>query len=519
MSLLLRELARTRGDEVALVDGNGTRTWAELDERTDRLIAALRTRGLREGDAVVLLAGNQREAIEVNLACMQGGWLVVPVNWHWVAGELAYVLDDADAAALIVGRAWTPLATEAAAGHDGLRARIAIDDHPPAGFESYEHVLATADPTTAGDAVRGGPMFYTSGTTGFPKGVRGGLATTGGTAEMWQLMAGGLAGMLQLPEHDAVQLVCGPGYHSAQWVFGMFPLLLGATVVLQHRFDAADVLARIDRHRVTNTHLVPAQMIRLLNLPTGTRAAFDGSSLHNVQHGAAPCPLEVKRSMIDWWGPIITEYYGGTEGGFITNIAATEWLTRPGSVGRPLPVVEVLVIDDDGNRLGPGEIGQLYFRSLLGLDFTYHKAPDKTSQAHLEPGVGTLGDVGYLDAEGYLFLCDRKIDLVISGGVNIYPAEIEGVLATHDSVADVAVIGIPHDEMGEALLAVVEVRDGITPDDALERSLDAHCRARLAGYKCPRRWSFVDALPRNEVGKLTKRVLRDPYWADVDRTI
>lgn len=519
MSLLLHDLARARGDELALVDDTGTRTWAELDERVDRLIGALRSRGLREGDAVVLLAGNQREAIEVNLACMEGGWLVVPVNWHWVTAEVAYVLDDADAAALVVGHEWTRLAAEASTDADGLRARIAIDDHPPAGFEAYEDVLAAADPTAAGEPVRGGPMFYTSGTTGFPKGVRGGLATTGGTAEMWQLMSGGLADMLELPTHDAVQLVCGPGYHSAQWVFGMFPLLLGATVVLQHRFDAAEVLTLIDRHRVTNTHLVPAQMVRLLNLPAATRDAFDGSSLRNVQHGAAPCPPEVKRSMIEWWGPIITEYYGGTEGGFIANIAASEWLERPGSVGRPMPVVEVLVVDDDGNRLGPGEIGQLYFRSLLGLDFTYHKAPEKTDAAHLEPGVGTLGDVGYLDDDGYLFLCDRKIDLVISGGVNIYPAEIEGVLATHPSVADVAVIGIPHDEMGEQLLAVIELRAGNTPDDALERALEALCRTQLAGYKCPRRWSFVDALPRNEVGKLTKRVLRDPYWAGTARAI
>jgi len=259
--------------------------------------------------------------------------------------------------------------------------------------------------------------------------------------------------------------------------------------------------------------------VRLLRLPDDVRAAFSGRSLHRVHHGAAPCAPDVKRQMIEWWGPLINEYYGGTEGGFITMITAEEWLERPASVGRALPTIEVLVVDAEGQRLPAGETGDLYFRNLLGIDFEYHKAGEKTDAAHLEPGVGTLGDMGHLDEEGYLHLSDRRIDMIISGGVNIYPAEIEGALTAHPSVVDAAVFGVPHDEMGEQVMAVVVPVDQAADRDALVTSLENHVREHLAGYKCPRRWDVVDDLPRSEAGKLLKRELRDPYWADVERAI
>ncbi len=523
MAVLLADHATARAGEPALIDATGTTTWQELDGRVNRLVSALRTRGLTEGATVVMMAGNQREALEVGLACLQGGWVLVPVNWHWVAAELAHVLDDADAAALVVAADWLPVATGAeallAGDRDLVRVAVATADDVPEGYERYEDVLAGADPSEPADQVRGGVMFYTSGTTGHPKGVRGGLAQVGGPAEIWQFVAAALADIMQPAPTAPVQLVCGPAYHSAQWVFAAVPLLLGATVVLQHRFDAAEVLDLIDRHQVTNVHLVPAQFARLLKLPDDTRTAFSGASLHRVHHGAAPCPIEIKRQMIAWWGPIITEYYGGTEGGFITVLTAEEWAERPTSVGRPIPTVEVLVVGPDGTRLGPGEAGDLYFRNLMGIDFEYHKADAKTEAAHLEPGVGTLGDVGHLDEEGYLFLSDRRIDMIISGGVNIYPAEIEGALAAHPAVVDVAVFGIPHDEMGEQVMAVVVPVDGRAGDHALVADLEAHVRERLAGYKCPRRWEFAAELPRSEAGKLVKRTLRDPYWAGHDRAI
>ena len=524
MGVLLAEITSRRAAEPALIDDDGRTSWAELDQRVNRLIDALRKRGLTDGDTVVAMTGNQSEALEVALACMQGGWLLVPVNWHWVAAELAHVLDDADAAALVVDERWTSIAVEAEAlvtdptAAEG-RVRVAVGDTTPTGFTAYEDLLASGSPQEPDDQIRGGVMFYTSGTTGHPKGVRGGLAGIGGPPEMWQFVAGALSDIMEPAPQSPVQLVCGPAYHSAQWVFAIVPLLLGATVVLQHRFDAADVLAAIDEHSVTNTHLVPAQFIRLLRLPDEVRAAFSGASLHRVHHGAAPCAPEVKRQMISWWGPIINEYYGGTEGGFITMITSGEWVQRPASVGRALPTIEVLVVDGEGNRLPAGETGDLYFRNLLGIDFEYHKADDKTEAAHLEPGVGTLGDVGHLDDEGYLHLSDRRIDMIISGGVNIYPAEIEGVLASHPCVVDAAVFGIPDDEMGEQVMAVVVPASSDTDPTMLVDELEGHVRANLAGYKCPRRWDVVDGLPRSDAGKLLKRELRAPYWTDVDRSI
>lgn len=524
MGVLLKELAERRDAEPAIIDERGTTSWADLDRRLNQLVHALRSRGLGEGDTVVMMAGNQREALEVALACMQGGWLMVPVNWHWVAAELAHVLADADAAALIVDERWVDVAVEAERlvvdGEDGSsRVRVAIAATPPDGFTTYEDLLAGAESGEPADQVRGGVMFYTSGTTGHPKGVRGGLAGVGGPPELWQLVAGSLSETMEpAPEHP-VQLVCGPAYHSAQWVFAVVPLLLGATVVMQHRFDAADVLSLIDEHAVTNTHLVPAQFVRLLRLPEDVRSSFSGLSLHRVHHGAAPCAPDVKRQMIDWWGPIINEYYGGTEGGFITMITSEEWMERPTSVGRPLPTIEVLVVDGEGRRLDAGETGDLYFRNLLGIDFEYHNAGEKTEAAHLEPGVGTLGDVGHLDEGGFLHLSDRRIDMIISGGVNIYPAEIEGVLAAHPSLVDAAVFGVPDDEMGEQVMAVVVPAEAGVEADGLIAVLESHVRENLAGYKCPRRWDVAEGLPRSEAGKLLKRELRDPYWVGVDRSI
>ena len=316
-----------------------------------------------------------------------------------------------------------------------------------------------------------------------------------------------------------MQLVCGPMYHSAQWVFGLFSLYSGSTIVLQHKFDAGSVLDLIDRHGVTDVHLVPTQMVRLLDLPDEVRAGFSGASLRGIVHGAAPCSPVVKRRMIEWVGPIVTEYYGGTEGGFISTISAEDWLARPGSVGRETMLVEVGIFDGDGRAVPAGETGEIWFRSKMGSDFEYHNAPDKTASAHRDGGWGTLGDVGRLDDDGYLFLSDRKIDMVVSGGVNIYPAEIEVVLAGHPAVAEVAVFGVPHEEMGEAVHAALALRPEVVWSPELEAELDALCRRDLAGYKRPRSYEVREALPHSEAGKLLKRELRDPWWEGRDRSI
>ena len=518
MAELIAPHVAAKPDEPALIDDRGTVTWAELDERVNRLINGLRDAGLEAGDTIALMAGNQREFFEVTAAAAHSSLVVIPVNWHWVTDELAYVLADSGATAIVVDQRWLDVAVEACERTPSVTLRIAVSDRPPAGFVSYEELIAAASAAEPADQGTGGPMFYTSGTTGFPKGVKGQLSTLGQPMATSAFVAAAVGDMFGLPA-GGVALICGPAYHSAQWVFSMLPLVNGATLVTQHQFDPAELLALVDRHGVTNMHLVPTQFVRLLKLPGDVRAGFDGASLVQVIHGAAPCPPQVKRSMIDWWGPKITEYYGGTEGGFLSKITADEWLAHPGSIGKAMPIVEVIITDDDGNRLGPNETGQIWFHNLMGGDFEYHNAPEKTAAAHLEPGVGTLGDVGYVDDEGFLFMADRKIDMIISGGVNIYPAEIEGVLVTHPAVADAAVFGVPHDEMGEEVKAAVELVPGVEASDELLAELVQHTRAHLAGYKAPRSIDVVAVMPRNEAGKLQKRQLRDPYWADAGRSI
>jgi long-chain acyl-CoA synthetase len=288
---------------------------------------------------------------------------------------------------------------------------------------------------------------------------------------------------------------------------------------MQHKYDSAGVLRLIDEYHATNIHLVPTQMKRLVDLPDEVKSTFDGSSLQIVLHGAAPCPPLVKRALIDWWGPVISEYYGSTEGSVITMIDSEQWLAKGGSVGPPMPGMEIIVVGEDGTRLGPNEPGTLYFRSAMGMDFEYHNAPEKTADVHLEPGVFTTGDVGYLDDDGYLWLSDRKIDMIISGGVNIYPAEIEGVLGGHDAVADVAVIGVPNDEFGEEVKAIVAVTDGVVADAALAEELRTYCRDQLAGYKVPRSIDFLPELPSTGTGKIQKAKLREPYWVGQQRQI
>ena len=520
MARAFAQTVAARPDAPALIDEHGTTTWKTFDERVNRLIHALRAAGLGAGDTVALLTANRREYFEVMAAGAHAGFSVVPVNWHWVGRELAYVIDNSDAAALVVDDRHLPIAVEAIGRDEAARCelRVAITDDPPAGFESYEVLLAGVSGDEPEEQSAGGPMFYTSGTTGFPKGVRSSLVPPGPDPAVLTGLAQAVLLLFGVPL-DGTALLAGPAYHSAQWAFSMLPLLAGQTVVTRHRFDPAETLAVMDEYRVTNLHLVPTQFIRFLKLPDDVRGAFRGDALAVAVHGAAPCPPEVKRQMLAWWGLKITEYYGGTEGGFLTIINGEEWLRKPGSVGRPTPLAEILIVKDDGTLAGQNEPGQIYFRSRTGADFHYHKDPQKTAAAHREPGVGTLGDVGYVDDDGYLFMSDRKIDMIISGGVNIYPAEIESVLVTHPAVADAAVFGIPHDEMGEEVKAAVELVEGATPSDALAAELIAHVRKNLAGYKAPRSVDFEKALPRHPTGKLYKRLLRDRYWEGTGRRI
>ncbi len=520
MAEVLAKLAAARGDVPALIDERGTTTWPQLNERVNRLIHAFRAAGLRTGDTFSLIARNSREYFEVYLAAAHAGLTFVPVNWHWTADELAYVLDNSDSRAIVADAMFADTATgavaHAACGAD-LVAKVAVLGDIE-GFTPYESFVAAGSADEPADQVVGGPMFYTSGTTGRPKGVRSGYIGAGLPPSMLELMSAGFSSMLGVPP-AGVTLLCGPIYHSAQWAFSLFPMMSGATVVMRHKFDAAETLRLIDEYQVTNVHLVPTQFVRMLKLPEEVKRSFDGSSLQVVWHGAAPCPPEVKRQMIEWFGPKITEYYGGTEGAIVSLISSEEWLAKPGSVGRPIDTMEVIVVGDDGERLGPNQPGTIYLRNKMGTDFEYHKDPEKTAKAHLDKGVFTLGDVGYLDEDGYLFMSDRKIDMIISGGVNIYPAEIEGVLVEHPAVRDAAVFGIPDEEFGEQVKAAVELAEGYEPSDALAADIIAFVRSKLAGYKAPKSVDFEAALPRTPTGKLYKRLLRDRYWEGVGRSI
>lgn len=513
MAFMTAMQADARATDTALIDERGTRTWQALNQRANQLMHWFAGQGLKPGDRIAIFAGNCREYYEVMTAAAHLGLSYVPINWHFAADELAYVLADADCKALFIEGPYEALA----AGLDYCPV-VAIRGHV---YQDYESCLRDQPTDEPSQQFMGGPMFYTSGTTGRPKGVKSkspNAAEGPPPIQAMQMMTGGLNGMLGIPA-DGTTFICGPVYHSAQWAFSFLPLMAGSRVVMQHKFDAAEALQLIDQHQVTNTHLVPTQFRRLLKVDEAERLAFDGSSLSVVWHGAAPCPPEVKRAMIDWWGPVVSEYYGSTEGSIVAMTTAAEWLERPGTVGKPSAMVEITVIDEAGNPAPPNAAGEIYVRSLMGTDFEYHNEPEKTAAAHRAPGVFTFGDIGYFDDDGYLYLSDRKIDMIISGGVNIYPAEIEGVLATHPAVQDVAVFGIPNEEYGEEVKAAVTLSEGATPGAELTAELTAFCRSQLAGYKTPRSIDYLDTMPRHETGKLYKRLLKDPYWADTGRSI
>ncbi len=510
---------QNRAHDAAVIDAEGVTSWGDLNERTNRLVHHLRAAGVQPGDRVALLAGNRREIEEVYIACSSAGWFAVPINWHFAPDEIAYVLDDSGATALIVDGELKDVAGEALTLSPGaaVKSRLLMSTLPPAPFVGYEHALAEASRDDPHDQMLGGVMFYTSGTTGRPKGVKNTAFQLGAPPDILKFSAAAMAGV-GIPTPGRT-LLCGPQYHSAQWAFSFLPLVNGTSLVMQRKFVPEETLQLIDEHAITNVHLVPTQFVRLLRVADEAKNAFRGDALQLVLHGAAPCAPTVKRAMIDWWGPKITEYYGATEGGVVTIISAQEWLAKPGSVGKAMPIVEVKIVPEGEIEAVPGSEGVIHVRSLLGTDFEYLNEPDKTAEAHSEAGFFTLGDIGYLDADGYLFLSDRKIDMIISGGVNIYPAEIEAILITHPAVADVAVFGVPNDEFGEEVRAAVQLTANTRYTPALDRDLKGLVRAKMAAYKVPKNIDVVAEMPRSDAGKLLKRQLRAPFWEGSGRKI
>jgi long-chain acyl-CoA synthetase len=490
----------------ALVSGFGNRTYAELDGNANRLARVLRAHGLRPGDAVALVCRNRPEFAETWAACARSGLRLTPVNWHLTGEEMAYIIGDCEAKAVVADVHFADAVLEAVAATPAVSARLCVGGALP-GFSSYDDALAGADAAPLTDPSLGRMMLYTSGTTGRPKGVDRPPALPPPPAGSVYAY---LAEAAQINPETDVHLCTGPLYHSAPIAFSMIsPLNAGVTCVLMDGWDAHDMLRLVERHRVTHTHVVPTMMHRLLALPDEVRATSDLSSLRFVMHGAAPCPVEVKRAFIEWVGPIVHEYYAATEGGG-TFVSSPQWLTRPGTVGRPSDADLVRILDDDGRPLGPGEVGTVYLRVYENSRFRYFKDDDKTAGSY-RGDYFTVGDHGYLDDDGFLFLTGRVAEVIISGGVNIYPAEIDGVLLTHPAVADVGTIGVPDLEWGERVLSVVQVEPGYEPTPALSDELVAWCRDRLAHYKCPRAVDFVDVLPRHDNGKLYRRRLRERY--------
>ncbi len=493
-------------DEVAVDDLTRTRTWAELLDRATRLAHVLRDAwGVAPGEHVASIFDNRVEWFELSLATLFAGVWLVPVNTHLQRDEVEYVLADAHARVVVCDEAHAELARGVATGPVVL-----------VGAE-LDAMIARADATPFnGDGPPGGRMHYTSGTTGRPKGVKRDLPAT---VDAYIGLLGSLGRAVGL-DGSGPHLLTGPHYHAAVGGYALFDLVNGAPVVMMARFDAAQVLDLIDRHHIAHTHLVPTMMVRLLRLPEQQRSGFGGHSLTYVMHGAAPIAPETKVAMIDWWGPVLTEYWGTSEGGTFTVISSSEWLAHPGSVGRALPGVEVIAVDDQGVRVPAGTIGTLYCRTgASARPFRYHGDPAKTEGTYLEPGLFTMGDMGRIDTSGYVYLADRATNMIISGGVNIYPAEVEVTLGGHPAVADVAVFGIPDEEWGEQVKAAVELAPGFAASETLALELIAFARERLAHYKAPKSIDFADALPRLPSGKLATRTLKDPYWQGRDRRI
>jgi acyl-CoA synthetase (AMP-forming)/AMP-acid ligase II len=515
MAEILARLAAERGPEqLMLAADQQSMSRSELDRRVNQWIDVLRGHGLRAGDRVALITGNRLVSFEVLLACLHSGLVAVPVSWRLTAGEIAYVLADSGSRAVVTEPVYARRVAAAVRSADlGLALATVSGAEPQAGLVPAESLLATAAASEPGDQRSGSVMLYTSATTGQPKGVLTSLFRLGSEVATIERTAAALSGQFGLPEQGR-SLLAGPWYHAAQLFFSLFPLLRGCGLVLRQRFDAAAVLADFDREQIALCHLVPTQFIRFLALDERSRAAFRGDSLQRIWHGGAACPVDVKRQMITWWGPVLFEYYAATEAGIITTIDSAEWLARPGSVGQPAGRTEVLILDEEGAPGPVGVPGYVYVRRPPELDFQYHNAPGKTAASHCAPGMFTIGDLGRVDSDGYLYLTGRSLDTIISGGVNIYPAEVEAALVSHQAVRDAAVFGVPDAEFGERVMAVVELdpRAGLAGDD-VPAELDRHCRLQLADYKRPRIYQVIRRMPRQPTGKLDKRVLRDPYWS------
>ena len=495
--------AQVKPDAVSVYDTHGTRTFAALNANANRVVRLLREHGLKPGDPVALLCSNRAEFLEVLQATLRGGFRITPVNWHLTADEIAYVVNDCQAKALFAEVRYEA-GLKASADAERLVLKVAIGG-PADGFLNYQDELDARDGSDITDPIQGNAMLYTSGTTGRPKGVyRKALVNI-------PYVLGGARGYNH--ETDA-QLCAGPAYHAAPLGIDIRgPMSQGIPIVfMDSRWDSETVLRTIEKYRISHGHMVAIMFQRLLGLPPEIKARYDLSSLRHIIHGAAPCPPDVKHAMIEWLGPILSEYYAGSEGGGGFTISSEEWLKKPGSVGKLSSADGTRVLDDEGNPTAPGQPGMLYFKVAAANPFEYFNDPEKTAASHRD-GYFTLGDVGYFDEDGYLFLTGRTAECIISGGVNIYPQEIDNELIKHPAVEDSCAIGVPNTEWGEEVKVVLMLKPGFTPTPALTAEIMSFAREHLAGFKVPRSVDYVEDLPRSPAGKIQRGKVRAPFWA------
>jgi len=512
-------IAETTPNKVAVMmsDGRGVYTYAELDRAANRVSQMLRSAGLEVGDNVAICMENHPRFFELIWGCHYAGLVYTACSSRLTSDELAYIINDCGAKAFITTHHLADQAAAVSAQIHNVKIRLMVDEAID-GYDSFEDSITGHSDEPLADRIDGADMLYSSGTTGRPKGVSLGTPSNPlGTPTALSMLGQFLLGMT----NETVYLSPAPLYHAAPLRWNMTIHRLGGTSVIMEHFDPLEFLGAVQKHRITHTQTVPTMFVRMLKLPETDRQRFDLSSLQCVFHAAAPCPKDVKLQMIDWMGPIVHEYYAGSEGNGFVYCNSEQWLAHQGTVGQALNST-IHILDDDGNEVSPGEIGTVYFES--SSNFSYHNDEEKTkaSRDPLGRGWTTLGDIGYVDADNFLYLTDRKAFMIIAGGVNIYPQESENVLINHPRVVDVAVFGIPHPEFGEQVKAVVQ--PSVMPQTdheraALEKELIEFCRASLADYKCPRSVDFRPELPRHPTGKLYKRLLKDEYWTGLGRSI
>lgn len=499
--------ARTPDKPAWIMASTGeTVTYGQLEERSNRAAQLFRSRGLAAGDHIAIFLENHPRFFEICWAAQRSGLIYTAISSRLTAAEVDYIVGDCGAKLFVTSHGLAATARELAPLMAGARHRFMLDGIEP-GYESWEAAIEAQPARRIADETGGHDMLYSSGTTGRPKGVMPALEPQAIDAVNPLL---DISRKLYGIDADTIYLSPAPLYHAAPLRFNMSVMRLGGTCVIMEHFDAEAYLALIPKHRVTHSQLVPTMFVRFLKLPDEVRTRHDLSSLRCAIHAAAPCPVPVKEKMIAWWGPVLWEYYAGTEGNGLTMCNSTEWLKKKGTVGKAI-VGKLRICDESGAELPSGESGTVYFAD--GRPFSYHNDQRKTAESRHPKGWTTLGDVGYVDADGYLFLTDRKAFMIISGGVNIYPQEAENLLVDHPRVMDCAVFGVPNDDFGEEVKAVVQPRDMAEAGPALAEELMAWCRQHLSPIKCPRSIDFEAELPRHPTGKLYKRLLRDRYWA------